>query len=109
MFGYATVSLDYLVNFRNGKGHEKNIVADGKYIVVNSKFISTDGQVKKYANEQICPLYENDILMVMSDLPNGRALAKCCCLLYSLKSSFAVFIAGLLSDSGTNVGLPGGL
>ena len=77
VFGYATVSLDYLVNFRNGKGHEKNIVADGKYIVVNSKFISTDGQVKKYANEQICPLYENDILMVMSDLPNGRALAKC--------------------------------
>ena len=77
MFGYATVSLDYLVNFRNGKGHEKNIVADGKYIVVNSKFISTDGQVKKYANEQICPLFENDILMVMSDLPNGRALAKC--------------------------------
>ena len=26
-----------------------------------------------------------------------------------LKSSIAVFIAGLLSDSGTNVGLPGGL
>ena len=77
MFGYAIVSLDYLVNFRNGKGHEKNVVSDGKYIVVNSKFISTDGQVKKYANEQICPLYKNDILMVMSDLPNGRALAKC--------------------------------
>ena len=77
VFGYAIVSLDYLVNFRNGKGHEKNVVSDGKYIVVNSKFISTDGQVKKYANEQICPLYKNDILMVMSDLPNGRALAKC--------------------------------
>nr|WP_269117091.1 restriction endonuclease subunit S [[Ruminococcus] torques] len=77
VFGYATVSLDYIVNFRNGKGHEKNIVSDGKYIVVNSKFISTDGQVKKYADEQICPLYVNDILMVMSDLPNGRALAKC--------------------------------
>ena len=77
MFGYAVVSLEHLVDFRNGKGHEKNIVANGKYIVVNSKFISTDGQVKKYADEQICPLYMNDILMVMSDLPNGRALAKC--------------------------------
>ena len=77
VFGYATVSLDYIVNFRNGKGHEKNIVSNGKYIVVNSKFISTDGKVKKYADEQICPLYVNDILMVMSDLPNGRALAKC--------------------------------
>lgn len=77
VFGCATVSLEYIADFRNGKGHERNIVADGKYIVVNSKFISTDGQVKKYANEQICPLYVNDILMVMSDLPNGRALAKC--------------------------------
>ena len=77
MFGYTVVNLEYLVDFRNGKGHEKNIVADGKYIVVNSKFISTDGEIKKYADEQICPLYRNDILMVMSDLPNGRALAKC--------------------------------
>ena len=77
VFGYAIVRLDYSANFRNGKGHEKNIVADGKYIVVNSKFISTDGQVKKYSNEQICPLYVNDVLMVMSDLPSGRALAKC--------------------------------
>ena len=66
-----------LVNFRNGKGHEKAIVVDGKYVVVNSKFISTNGMVKKYSNEQISPLYMNDILMVMSDLPNGRALAKC--------------------------------
>ena len=71
------VSLDYIADFRNGKGHEKSIVADGKYIVVNSKFISTDGQVRKYSDDQICPLYVNDILMVMSDLPNGRALAKC--------------------------------
>lgn len=69
--------LDELVEFRNGKGHEKNIVNDGKYIVVNSKFISTDGEVKKYSDEQISPLFVNDILMVMSDLPNGRALAKC--------------------------------
>ena len=77
VFGYAMVSLDYIADFRNGKGHEKSIVADGKYIVVNSKFISTDGQVRKYSDDQICPLYVNDILMVMSDLPNGRALARC--------------------------------
>ncbi len=66
-----------LVDFRNGKGHEKDIANDGKYIVVNSKFISTNGEVKKYSDKQICPLYIDDILMVMSDLPNGRALAKC--------------------------------
>ena len=69
--------LRELVAFRNGKGHEKDIVENGKYIVVNSKFISTNGQTKKYTSKQICPLYIDDILMVMSDLPNGKALAKC--------------------------------
>lgn len=69
--------LRELVDFKNGKGHEKDIVSDGKYIVINSKFISSQGKVKKYTNKQICPLYKDDILMVMSDLPNGKALAKC--------------------------------
>lgn len=69
--------LSDIADFRNGKGHEQNMVPDGKYIVVNSKFISTNGDVKKYSNDQICPLFKDDILMVMSDLPNGRALAKC--------------------------------
>ena len=72
-----TKSLRHLVTFKNGKGHEKVIVTNGKYIFVNSKFISTNGEVKKYSDRQICPLYMNDVLMVMSDLPNGRALAKC--------------------------------
>lgn len=75
-----SILTDKLINlckFRNGKGHEKNIDETGRYIVVNSKFISTQGDVKKYSREQICPLYVDDILMVMSDLPNGRALAKC--------------------------------
>ena len=72
-----TQKLCELITFKNGKGHEKNIVADGKYVVVNSKFIATCGEIRKYSNSQICPLNINDILMVMSDLPNGRALAKC--------------------------------
>lgn len=69
-------TLEEVANFSNGKGHEKNIVEDGKYIVVNSKFISTDGEVVKYSDQQICPLFTDDILIVMSDLPNGKALAK---------------------------------
>ncbi len=69
--------LKSLTSFKNGKGHEKVINDEGKYIVVNSKFISTSGQVKKYTDCQICPVFKDDILMVMSDLPNGRALAKC--------------------------------
>lgn len=70
-------TLEEICKFSNGKGHEKNIVENGHYIVVNSKFVSTEGNVKKYSENQLCPLYKNDVLMVMSDLPNGRALAKC--------------------------------
>lgn len=70
------VELEDVMNFRNGKGHEKAIVQSGKYIVVNSKFISTNAEIKKYSDEQISPLYKDDILLVMSDLPNGRALAR---------------------------------
>ena len=69
--------LGELVLFQNGKAHEQDISHDGEYIVVNSKFISTDGQVKKFSNELICPLAKNDIVMVMSDVPNGKAIAKC--------------------------------
>lgn len=69
--------LNDIVIFKNGKGHEKSIVDEGKYIIVNSKFVSTNGMVRKYSDVQLCPLYKDSILMVMSDLPNGRALAKC--------------------------------
>lgn len=63
--------------FFNGKAHEKSIDEKGKYIVVNSKFISSDGVSFKRTNEQMFPLYKGDIVMVMSDVPNGKALAKC--------------------------------
>jgi type I restriction enzyme S subunit len=63
--------------FFNGKAHEKDIDADGDYVVVNSKFISTNGGVRKYTNQQMFPLFVDDIVMVMSDVPNGKALAKC--------------------------------
>ena len=70
-------SLNELVEFSNGKAHENDIDESGDYIVVNSKFISSNGTVKKYSNSQIAPLYKNDIVMVMSDVPNGKALSKC--------------------------------
>jgi len=63
--------------FFNGKAHEKSIDEKGKYIVVNSKFISSDGESFKRTNEQMFPLFIDDIVMVMSDVPNGKALAKC--------------------------------
>ncbi|MDU5197991.1 MAG: restriction endonuclease subunit S [Enterobacter sichuanensis] len=69
-------ALEEVSTFANGKGHEKDISEDGKYIVVNSKFISTNGEVAKLSNKQLCPLFKDDILLVMSDLPNGKALSK---------------------------------
>jgi type I restriction enzyme S subunit len=69
--------LREIIDFSNGKAHENFISDDGDYIVVNSKFISTEGQVVKYSKQCFCPAPANSILMVMSDVPNGRAIAKC--------------------------------
>lgn len=74
---WETKTLGEVVVFRNGKAHEQDIAENGKYIVVNSKFISTEGEVKKYTDKRICPLAYGEIVMVMSDVPNGKALAKC--------------------------------
>ncbi len=70
-------TLDNVVDYENGKAHENDISEKGKFIVVNSKFISTEGDIKKYTNEAFCLANIDDILMVLSDIPNGRAIAKC--------------------------------
>ncbi len=69
--------LKNVAQFKNGLAHEKNIDMDGKYIVVNSKFVSTEGRVNIYSNELIMKLNLNDVCIVMSDVPNGKAFAKC--------------------------------
>lgn len=70
-------TLGQSCEFFNGKAHEKAIDDKGKYVVVNSKFVSTEGKTFKRTNEQLFPLYIGDIVMVMSDVPNGKTLAKC--------------------------------
>jgi len=70
-------TLEEVAKYENGKAHEQDIDVNGKFIVVNAKFISTDGEVKKYTNTAFCPAKKGDILMVLSDVPNGRAIAKC--------------------------------
>lgn len=69
--------LGDVASFTNGKAHENYITEHGEYIVVNSKFISTEGEVKKYSNKCYCPTSKGNVLMVMSDVPNGKAIAKC--------------------------------
>ncbi len=74
---WQTTNLEDVAIFQNGKAHENNVVENGEFVIVNSKFISTEGKIRKYSNEQLFPLQQADIAMVMSDIPNGKALAKC--------------------------------
>ena len=74
---WAEKILSEVANYENGKAHEQDISENGEFVVVNSKFISTDGEVAKYSNKAFCLAEKGDILMVLSDVPNGRAIAKC--------------------------------
>jgi type I restriction enzyme S subunit len=75
--GWAKKRLGNVCSFANGKAHENCIVKNGKYIVVNSKFVSSNGLTYKTTNELLSPLYQGDVAMVMSDIPKGKAIAKC--------------------------------
>ncbi|MEN9345088.1 MAG: hypothetical protein RLZZ60_557 [Bacteroidota bacterium] len=75
--GWVTKKFTDVVNYIHGKAHEQFIVENGKFEVVNSKFISTDGKVKKYSDQSFLTAKKGDVLTVLSDLPNGKALAKC--------------------------------
>jgi len=69
--------LGTIAIYTNGNAHEKSIKAQGRYVVVNSKFISSEGETRKYSDDCFCPTAAGDVLMVMSDVPNGKAIAKC--------------------------------
>lgn len=74
---WQSTLLGAVVDYENGRAHENEIDDEGDFIVVNSKFISTDGDVVKRTNTPYCLADKEDILMVLSDVPNGRAIAKC--------------------------------
>lgn len=61
----------------HGKAHEPYVHELGNFIVVNSKFVSTSGEIRKFCTKNECVAKKGDVLMVLSDLPNGKALAKC--------------------------------
>jgi type I restriction enzyme, S subunit len=69
--------LGEVCDFFNGQAHEKCIDENGKYKLINSKFVSSEGDNFKRTNNALSPLFVNDIVMVMSDVPNGKTLAKC--------------------------------
>lgn len=77
--GAQLVSLKDIVHFENGKPHESLVDPAGDCELITSKFISTNGaQARRINFSKIrTPTFVDDIAIVLSDLPNGRALAKC--------------------------------
>lgn len=69
--------LQDICMFFNGKAHEMFVALDGQFILVNSSFISNDGDKVKRVSECLFPLEKNDMTIVMSDVPNGKALVRC--------------------------------
>ncbi|WP_318630208.1 restriction endonuclease subunit S [Limosilactobacillus reuteri] len=94
--------LSDIANYRNGKAHEQYIDMNGIYTVVNSKFISTNGKVKKFSNKPIELLKKGEIAFVLSDVPNGKALAKTYLIDSDNKYSLNQRIAGITPSSDIN-------
>ena len=74
---WNTMKLGDSISFNNGKAHEQVVDENGQYILVTSRAIASDFKDVRRTNELLFPLHKNDIVMVMSDVPNGKALAKC--------------------------------
>jgi len=71
-------SLSEIAYFHNAKPHEKLVSPDGDVALLTAGFISTEGRSARYVKKDdvLTPALKSDVAMVMSDLPNGRALAK---------------------------------
>ena len=94
--------LGEVAKYRNGRAHENNISEGGKYVVINSKFVSTDGEVRKFSDTQIEPLYKGEIAFVLSDVPNGRAIARTFLVDKSEKYTLNQRIAGITPNENTD-------
>lgn len=92
--------LDEVTLFKNGKAHEQFVDADGKYVLINSKFVSTNGEKIKYTGYQMMPMLVDEIAIVMSDVPNGRALSRCFIIDINDKYSLNQRIGGIIPING---------
>jgi len=91
--------LGQVAEFWNGKAHEQEINADGKYVVVNSKFVSTEGRIRKFSNQLTSELRTGDIALVMSDIPNGKAIGKCYLIKENKRYTLNQRIGGIRSEN----------
>lgn len=68
--------MSSLATFSSGKAHEHFVNPDGEHICVTARFVSTGGAFGRRCTRNFSPAKKSDVLMVMSDLPKGRALAR---------------------------------
>lgn len=93
----GSIFTPYEYYYAWNKANDKDTVANG----ISSLMTMIKGA---FAKDRVLKLLRDFVFYPDDSKKNEAIVCR-----YSLKSSFAVFIAGLLSDSGTNVGLPGGL
>lgn len=76
--GTEWVKLSDVAEYTNGKAHEKLADPEGEAAMVTARFISRNGQANRFVRvENIkTPAVVGDVALVLSDLPNGRALAR---------------------------------
>lgn len=97
---WVWTNLDEIALFKNGKAHEQFVDPTGKYVLINSKFVSTNGKIAKYTAKQMMPMCKNEVAIVMSDVPNGRALSRCYMIKFDEKYSLNQRIGGIVSLTG---------
>ncbi len=73
---WDVVRASTVSDFHNGKAHEQFVEDDAEFICVTARFVSTGGKAARRCTVNRCPARIGDVLMVMSDLPRGRALAR---------------------------------
>lgn len=73
---WDVIRLENVGSFVWGKAHEPFVSVDGPHVCATVRFVSTGGDVDRYCTANLTPAQPGDILMVMSDLPGGRALAR---------------------------------
>ena len=93
--GWEVKKVSEITKYYNGIAHEQDVDENGNFILINAKFISTQGETVKRTSMQRFPLFVDDIVMVLSDLPNGKSLGKCFLIdknnLYSLNQRICCF------------------
>lgn len=75
---YGGIPLSEIADYANGKAHEKLADPDGTVPMVTARFVSRNGEANRFirAQDVLMPADVGDIALVLSDLPNGRALAR---------------------------------